>query len=357
MEKIVLTHRFRIKTPSARRFLKKKARAVNFVWNYCNEVSYNSVRKYSKFLNKYDLTDLTKGCSKELSLNSQTVQAICFQYFQSRKQFKKIKLRWRTKDSLSWLPTTNQNIKFTEKGFIYDKKEFKVFNFKKLEGKFLCGSFSEDSKGNWYLNLTCEEAVLPHRHSVDAVGIDLGLKTTAVLSDGYAVKNNQEFRKLEQKLAKAQRHKHKKQVKNIHTKIKNKRKDFLHKESLNISKTYKNIFVGNVSGKFLQKTNGKSSADASISVFKNLLKYKAVKHSGQVFEINESFSTLTCSACAKRTGPQGLTGLSIREWKCGNCSVVNDRDVNAAKNILRFGQETLILKQAQLAEGKGSPAL
>ena len=352
MEKIVLTHRFKIKTPSAKRFLKKKAKAVNFVWNYCNEVSYNSVRKYSKFLGKYDLTALTNGCSKELELNSQSVQAICFQYAQSRKQFKKIKLRWRTKDSLGWVPCTNQNIKLTEKGFVYDKKEFKVFGFRPIIGKFLCGSFSEDSKGNWYLNLTCEEVVQKHSHPVDVVGIDLGLKNTAVLSDGYVVKNNKEFRKLEQKLALAQKRNHKKQVKSIHQKIKNKRKDFLHKESLKITKTYKNIFIGNVSGKFLQKTNGKSLSDASIGIFKTLLKYKAVKHSGQVFEINESFSTLTCANCFERTGPQGLTGLSVREWKCSNCSVVHDRDVNAAKNILRFGHETL-----RSASFKGSPVL
>jgi transposase len=88
--------------------------------------------------------------------------------------------------------------------------------------------------------------------------------------------------------------------------IKNKRRDFLHKEATKIAKKYHSVFVGDVGGNFVQSGNGKSSTDASIGVIRDLLKYKAIRHSGYFFEVNENPSTITCSTCHKKTGPSGL---------------------------------------------------
>lgn len=299
---------------------------------------------------------LTKGSNKELNLHSQTVQIAAFQVIEKKQQFKKRKLRFRksfgVKRSLGWIPFTNQSIQFDpETGFVtYLGREFKTFYHRKITGKIKTGSFSEDSKGNWFVNLTCEVAPKAHIHEVCVVCADPGLKHIAVLSDGTKIENPRVFKHLEEKLTSFQRHHKKKQAKNLSRKIKNIRLDFLHKASLKIAKKYKNIFVGNVSGKFLQKTNGKSSADASIGLFRNMLEYKAIAHSGNYYEVNEKFSTLTCGACAERTGPQGLMELKVREWNCSKCFAVHDRDINAANNILakgqrdtlRFGHETLI---------------
>jgi transposase len=205
----------------------------------------------------------------------------------------------------------------------------------------LSGSFSQDAQGHWYINLACEVSQIETRHSVEDVGIDLGLKTSAVLSDGIVIENKAEFRKLEVKLGKAQRAHKKKQAKKIHAKIKNKRRDFLHKETTKVAQTYHTVFVGDVSGKFVQSGNGKSSTDASIGVIRDLLKYKAIRHSGHFYEVNENFSTVTCSSCHKKTGPSGLSGLGVREWICSECHCRHDRDVNAAKNILRVGRDSL----------------
>ena len=210
-----------------------------------------------------------------------------------------------------------------------------------MEGRILTGSFSQDAQGHWYVNLACEVAKLDHRHQAQEVGIDLGLKTSAVLSDGIVIENRSEFKKLEEKLGKAQRARKKKQGKRIHAKIKNKRRDFLHKETTKIARKYHTVFVGDVSGKFVQSGNGKSSTDASIGVIRDLLKYKAIKHSGYCYEVSENSSTVTCSICHKRTGPSGLSGLGVREWTCSECHAHHDRDMNAAKNILRFGRESL----------------
>jgi len=92
----------------------------------------------------------------------------------------------------------------------------------------------------------------------------------------------------------------------------------------------------------LVKTNkAKSVLDAGWSTLKTMLEYKC-DHAGIIFEeINEAYTTVTCSCCKKRTGPTGQEGLRIRDWSCPECGASHDRDVNAAMNILALGHERL----------------
>jgi len=343
--KVTTTLRYRIKDASEVSRLGKLARAVNFVWNYCNETSYNAIRNHGKFLSAIDLKNLTSGSAKELGLNSVTVQSVCEEYFIRRTQFKKRKLRWRTlkgsKRSLGWIPFKSNSIQVKDGRVFYLGLGYKIWLSRPIGGRILSGSFSQDAQGHWYVNLACEVSKIDHRHQVEDVGIDLGLKTSAVLSDGAVIDNTTEYRKLEEKLGKAQQANKKRQVRKIHAKIKNKRRDYLHKKTTKVAKTYHTVFVGDISGKFVQSGNGKSSTDASIGVIRDLLKYKAIRHSGHCIEVNESSSTVTCSNCHKETGPSGLSDLGVREWTCSVCHAHHDRDVNAAKNILRFGRESL----------------
>lgn len=343
--KVVTTLRYRVKDASQKNRLERLAQAVNQVWNYCNETSLNAIRNRSKFLSAIDLKNLTSGAGKELGINSVTVQAICEEYVMRRVQFKKRKLKWRvsrgSKRSLGWIPFKSNSIQIKGDAMMYFGQSYRVWLSRPVEGRVLSGSFSQDAKGQWYVNLACEVDKIESAHSVEEVGVDLGLKTSAVLSDGTVISNNAEYRKLEEKLCKAQRAKKSKQVKKIHAKIKNKRKDFLHKETTKIARKYYKVFVGDVSGKFVQSGNGKSSIDASIGVIRDLLKYKAIRHSGYCIEVNESSSTISCSHCLKKTGPSGLRDLGIREWQCSECHAIHDRDINAAKNILRVGHDSL----------------
>jgi len=343
--KVTTTLRYRIKDASELNRLDRLARSVNFAWNYCNDTSFNAIRNHGKFLSAIDLKNLTSGSAKELGLNSVTVQAICEEYVIRRVQFKKRKLRWRTskgsRRSLGWIPFKANSIQVDGDRVYYLGHGYKIWLSRPMEGRILSGSFSQDAQGHWYVNLACEVSKIDTHHTVEDVGIDLGLKTSAALSDGTVIDNTAEYRKLEEKLGKAQRAKKKNQTKKIHAKIKNKRRDYLHKETTKIAKKYHAVFVGDVSGKFVQSGNGKSSTDASIGVIRDLLKYKAIRHSGYCFEVSENSSTVTCSICHKKTGPSGLSGLGIREWTCSECHVHHDRDINAAKNILRFGRESL----------------
>ena len=152
------------------------------------------------------------------------------------------------------------------------------------------------------------------------------------------VEAQQFYRDLESALAVAQRAGHKDRTKAIHAKISNRRKDFLHKLSTRLVKEYGAIFIGNVNAAGLAKTNmAKSVLDAGWSMFRTQLLYKGDGAGSWVREVNEAYSTQECSCCHARTGPKGLTGLSVRQWTCSVCQSEHDRDTNAAKNILARG--------------------
>ena len=100
------------------------------------------------------------------------------------------------------------------------------------------------------------------------------------------------------------------------------------------------IVVGNVNAGNLAKTKmAKSVLDAGWSTFRSMLNYKASRHSALYLEVDEKFTTQTCSACGLRpeSRPRGIAGLGIREWVCSDCGVLHDRDINAAQNILKLG--------------------
>jgi IS605 OrfB family transposase len=111
----------------------------------------------------------------------------------------------------------------------------------------------------------------------------------------------------------------------------------LHKVSCRIARENSFIAVGNVSASKLAKTRmAKSVLDAGWSNFRNMLRYKASRRGATYCEVDESFTTQTCSACGglPPERPRGIAGLGVREWRCSSCGVTHDRDVNAARNIL-----------------------
>ena len=144
---------------------------------------------------------------------------------------------------------------------------------------------------------------------------------------------------MEDKLAVAQRANKKQRVKAIHAKIANRRKDALHKLSTQLVNEYGAIFIGGVNAASLAKTRmAKSVLDAGWSAFRTMLRYKADDRGVWFEEVDEAYSTQTCSCCGSITGPKGVAGLGIRGWQCSVCGAEHDRDINAAKNILAAGR-------------------
>ena len=339
--------RLRLRDKHARE-LCRQARAVNFVWNYCNETQQKAVRTHRKWLTAVDLQRLTAGASKELNLHAHTIQKVCQQYDRSRKQHKKAWLRFRGRKSLGWVPFNQGHVTVAEPGKIkFRGVTYETMHWRELpEGTVVhAGSFNQDSAGHWYINMPVEFAADTFAKSGEAVvGIDLGLKDIATLSTGEKIENPRHFAKHAEHYGKAQRANKKRLARNIAAKIANCRKDHLHKASARIALAHGVIFVGNVSSRKLARTRmAKSVLDAGWSTLRTQLTYKAMRHGGRCIEVDERMSTQVCSACGAlpEGRPKGIADLGIRQWECGDCGAAHDRDVNAARNIARRGLATL----------------
>jgi len=343
---MLLTLKLRLKDKHAAE-LNRQARAVNFVFNYCNEMQQKAARSDRKWLTWIDLKKLTAGASKDLDLHSHTIQQVCIQYDRSRKQHKKAWLRFRGRKSLGWVPFNQGHVTFDGSSFKFRGVKYHPMHIRDIpKGAIVhAGSFNADSKGRWYINVPIEfpdDAFA--KASGEAVGIDLGLKDLAALSTGEKIKAPRHYRRLEEMLGKAQRANKKRLARNISAKIANQRKDHLHKASARIALAHSVIVVGNVSSKKLARTKmAKSVLDAGWSMLRNQLAYKAIRHGARFVEVNEAYTSQTCSACGAlpEGRPKGIAGLEVRQWECVACGCSHDRDVNAALNIVRIGLDTL----------------
>lgn len=353
MEQQTKTLKLRVKDKHSKT-LEAMACDVNMVWNFCNETSYKAIASFTrkpKFLSGYDLCYLTAGLSKEdaVSIPASSVQSVCIEYATRRKQYKKSRLNWRvsnpksSKKSLGWVPFRFEAIKLVGQQIQFRGELFSFWDSYGLSKFSLrSGSFNQDSRGRWYLNIAVKVEVSVSEASA-SIGVDLGMKETAVTSDGQRLEGRV-YRRYERALGSAQRACKKDRVKAIHAKIKNTRKDLLHKFSTKLVKENAAIFVGNISSKSFVKTKmAKSTLDAGWAMFKTMLDTKS-HQAGIVFEVvEEAYSTQSCSSCGviSNNSPKGRAGLRVREWTCSNCGTVHDRDINAAKNILAVGHDRL----------------
>ncbi|MEU1289936.1 RNA-guided endonuclease TnpB family protein [Kitasatospora sp. NPDC005856] len=180
-------------------------------------------------------------------------------------------------------------------------------------------------------------------------GIDLGLTYFAVLSDGRKVDSPTFLRRAETKLKRLQkalsrcekgsknRAKARTKVARQHAKVADRRRDWHHRESTKIVRENQAVYVEDLAVSGLGRTRlAKSVHDAGWSQFVMMLEYKALKY-GRHFGRTGRFepTSQVCSACGVKDGPKPL---SVREWTCGDCGTVHDRDINAARNILAAGR-------------------
>ena len=339
----LFTRALRLKVRSeAYAWLNAAAIEVNQVFNYCNETSLKAATRTDlkrKWLTGFDLCSLTAGATEYFDkIGADTIQSVCVHYAQKRKTAKKLKLKWRVsrgaQRSLGWIPFKAASLKRKGRGVRFAGKCIRVFERERLEGvKWQGGEFAEDAVGDWWLCLPvkveAECSVAPE----EEVGIDLGLKTIAVTSDGDRLEAGRWTHRYAEKLASAQRRGHKRQAKRIHRKIARCRADALHKFSRQMVDRYQHIVVGDVSSQKMVKSRmAKSVLDSGWGMLKRFLAYKC-EYAARSFEVvDERYSTVTCSHCGALSGPRGVNGLIVRSWECCNCGTLHDRDVNAARN-------------------------
>ena len=227
----------------------------------------------------------------------------------------------------------------------------KIVLHRPLRGKIKTLTIHRSSTGKWYAAFSCEVELqrLPER--AEQVGIDVGLKTFATLSDGSQIANPRFFRKEEKALAKVQRQhsklvkgtperrKHRKAVARVHERIAFRRANFTHQESRRIVNSFGVIAVEDLPVNRMTHNHclAKSIHDASWSEFFKKLSCKAEEAGRKYVAVNPAYTSQTCSRCGHR---QPMP-LDVRVFDCSCCHVHLDRDLNAALNICGLGLQAL----------------
>jgi IS605 OrfB family transposase len=135
----------------------------------------------------------------------------------------------------------------------------------------------------------------------------------------------------------------------LHERISNQRKDRNHKLSRQLVSENAVICFSKDTIRGLSKAGfGKSVTAAAHGQLRSMLSYKSRIGGTEYIEVSSKSSTMTCSCCGARTGPQGRAGLSVRQWECLACGAHHDRDVNAAINTLIVGAG-IVLEELRLA--------
>lgn len=222
---------------------------------------------------------------------------------------------------------------------------------KQIEGRILSATIEQRPSGKYFVSVLCTDVEVEILDKTNTnIGVDLGLKTFATLSNGESYNHPKAMNKSLKKLAKLQKQLSRKQigssnrsktrvkVARLHEKIANQRNDFSHKLSTNMVRDFDVIAIENLQVKNMVKNKrlARHITDASWSEFVRQMEYKANWYGKSIVKVDTFYpSSQLCSACGYQN--KEIKDLKIRRWTCPICNAIHDRDINASINILNKG--------------------
>jgi putative transposase len=345
------------------RYLAQSFGCARWWWNYALNKSIEVYKETGKGLGQSALNALLPGLKKEYEwlgeCYSQVLQAATLNlttayknFFEKRAVFPKFKSK-----------KGRQSIQYPQKVEVFSESELKfpgrlgVIKAKlhrPVEGQIKTVTVSQEPSGKYFAAILFEvEGDTPTISTEGKViGVDLGLKHFAVVSDGSKIrkfdnprqiaKHERNLKRKQQKLAKKKdgsksRKKYRKVVARVYERVANSRQDFLHKLSAKLVNENQVVIVENLHLKGMVRNHNlaKAISNAGWGTFTNFLAYKLEHKGGKLVEIDRWFpSSKTCSVCLHQVSEMPL---EVREWNCPHCGAHHDRDGNAATNIRNEG--------------------
>ena len=371
---MIVTFKYKLYKTSKQRKLHQQVNIACWVYNHCIALHKRYYRLYKRGLTSYKLklhlTKLKKRKPWLYSLGSQAIQDVVERIdkayklffsnlkrgvktappgFRGKKKYKSFTLK-----QAGWQVKGNQ--------LKIGKQIFKFSNSRELNGLVKTVTLKRDSLGDFYVLFCCVVEDHPDKtllnNSCNGVGFDFGLKNFLTSSSGDIVAAPEPLKKNISALKTAQRCLSSKQktsnnrrkarlaVARLYKKVTNTRLDFHHKLARRLATCYDSIFLEDLNLQGMKKLWGRKISDLGFASFVSILEHHCTKAGSELVKVPRFFpSSKTCSYCNE---VQESLNLGQRGWTCPNCKTEHDRDVNAARNIFRVGQELLKSKNKKV---------
>ncbi len=364
------TFKFRLfPTASQRTALQSQLDACRFVYNKALETRKEAWEQRQESVGRYDTVKMLPGWKEEFPWlkdgHAEAMQETMIRLdLAFRSFFRRVKAgekpgypRFKSAnryDSFTY-PRERGNWRFRDNGRIRLSKigDVKIKLHREIEGKCKTLTVSRDSVGNWYACFSCIVEPKPLPPTDKVVGVDLGLTTFAVLSNGDKITRKRWMKRDAKDVARLQRKKEKfakgsqkrkkaiRALQHCYKRQTSRRNDFAHKESRKLVNEYQFIAFEDLDICDMQQSGNKAINRGIIDVawgkFVQLSQAKAEEAARTVVLVDPRGTTQECSGC----GNVVPKDLSVRKHDCPHCGLSLSRDHNAALNILARGLASL----------------
>lgn len=355
----MISYKYKLYKNKNNKYLEAMLRESSFVWNHALALQKRYYALYGTYVSSAKMQKHFAKRIKRNLLHSQSVQEIiqrldtAYQRFFKHVAKRPPKFK-RAKDFASFA--------FKQGGFTLNdngltinriKKRFRFSYSREYKGNVKMVRIKRSHLGDYYVYVITDSQPIAYRKTHDgaSVGIDFGLKTYMTLSDGEHIDNPQflkryikDIRKASRRLSKCQRgSNHNEGLRlsycRLHERLVNKRTDFMWKLAHDLCRKYDYVFIEDLNLNGMMKMWGRKVSDLSHGTFINILEQVSNKYGVIVHKIDRWYASSKLCECGYKN--DRLT-LRDRQWVCPHCGQIHDRDINAAKNILRKGISELV---------------